>query len=104
MCWSIRMSSFSYCHSVPTPSVDSAILSGEPADFLARLTLWTGKTSSINWNLCWRATKHGWAASIFHGNCDHKKLTVTIIKVGNFIFGGYATEPWDGEIYNSFSY
>jgi hypothetical protein len=27
---------------------------------------------------------------------------VTIIKVGNFIFGGYATESWEGETYNSF--
>jgi hypothetical protein len=29
---------------------------------------------------------------------------VTIIKVGKYIFGGYATESWDGEVYNSFSY
>jgi hypothetical protein len=92
----------SYSHLVATLS-DSAILSGEPADFLSRLTSWTGNPST-NWKLCWRATKHGWASSTFHGNCDYKKPTVTIIKVGNFIFGGYATESWDGETYNSFSY
>jgi hypothetical protein len=57
------------------------------------LTSWARKTSSTNW----RATKHGWAAKTFHGNCDYKKPTVTIIKVGNFIFGGYATESWKGE-------
>ncbi|CAB4020380.1 Hypothetical predicted protein, partial [Paramuricea clavata] len=79
---------------VPTLS-DSVILSGEPADFLTRLTSWTGK-SSTNWKLCWRATLHGWAASTFHLKCDNKKPTVTIIKVGNFIFGGYATESWEG--------
>jgi hypothetical protein len=77
-------------------------LSGEPADFQARLTSWTGTTSSTNWKLCWRATIHGWVASAFHGNCDYKKPTVTIIKVGKFIFGGYATESWEGETYNSF--
>ena len=104
MCWSIRISSCSYSHLVLTPSVDSVILSGEPADFLKNLTLWT-ENRSTNWKLCWRATKHGWATSTFHGNCDNKKPTVTIIKVGKFIFGGYTTESWDGEIfYNSFSY
>ncbi|CAB3997432.1 fibropellin-1-like isoform X1, partial [Paramuricea clavata] len=81
------------CQIVPTLS-DSVILSGEPADFLTRLTSWTGKPSS-NWTLCWRATLHGWAASTFHLKCDNKKPTVTIIKVGNFIFGGYATESWN---------
>jgi hypothetical protein len=100
----IPISHVSYSHLVLTPSVDSVILSGEPADFLTRLTSWSENTPSTNWTLCWRATKHGWAASTFHRNCDYKKPTVTIIKVGNFIFGGYATEPWDGEIYNSFSY
>jgi hypothetical protein len=93
----IIISQVSYSHLVLTPSVDSAILSGEPADFLTRLTSWTGNTSSTNWTLCWRATIHGWAGSTFHGNCDYKKPTVTIIKVGNFIFGGYATESWEGE-------
>jgi hypothetical protein len=92
-----------FCYLDPTPSVDSAILSGEPADFLTRLTSWAGNTNTI-WNLCWRATKHGWALSTFHSKCDYKKPTVTIIKVGNFIFGGYATESWEGEIYNSFSH
>ncbi|CAB4041684.1 Hypothetical predicted protein, partial [Paramuricea clavata] len=82
------------CKIVPLPSVDSAILSGEPADFLTRLISWTGITSSTIWNLCWRATKHGWTVSTFHENCDFKKPTVNIIKVGNFIFGGYATESW----------
>ena len=93
----IPISHVSYSHLVLTPSVDSVILSGEPADFLTRLTSWTGNTSSTNWTLCWRATIHGWAGSTFHGNCDYKKPTVTIIKVGNFIFGGYATESWEGE-------
>jgi hypothetical protein len=92
----ILISHVSYSHLALTPSVDSAILSGEPADFLTRLTSWIENTST-NWTLCWRATIHGWAASTFHGNCDYKKPTVTIIKVGNFIFGGYATVSWERE-------
>jgi hypothetical protein len=80
------------------PSFNSAILSGEPADFMTRLTSWAGNASNI-WSLCWRATKHGWAGSIFHSKCDYKKPTVTIIKVCNFIFGGYANASWEGKTY-----
>jgi hypothetical protein len=47
--------------------------------------------------LCWRATRDGWSASTFHSNCNYKKPTVTLVKVGSYIFGGYATESWEGE-------
>ncbi|XP_068672579.1 uncharacterized protein [Montipora foliosa] len=43
---------------------------------------------------CWRAKTDGWAASTFHSNCDGKGPTVTIIKVGSFIFGGYTDQSW----------
>ena len=43
---------------------------------------------------CWRAKTDGWAASTFHSNCDGKGPTVTIIKVGSFIFGGYTDVSW----------
>ena len=43
---------------------------------------------------CWRAKTDGWAASTFHRNCDGKGPTVTIIKVGSYIFGGYTDLSW----------
>ncbi|XP_068706641.1 uncharacterized protein [Montipora foliosa] len=43
---------------------------------------------------CWRAKTDGWAASTFHSNCDGKGPTVTIIKVGSYIFGGYTDLSW----------
>ena len=43
---------------------------------------------------CWHAKEDGWAASTFHGNCDDKGPTVTIIQVGSFIFGGYSDVTW----------
>ncbi|XP_068711921.1 uncharacterized protein [Montipora foliosa] len=43
---------------------------------------------------CWRAKTDGWAASTFHSNCDGKGPTVTIIKVGSYIFGGYSDVSW----------
>ncbi|XP_068673408.1 hemicentin-2-like isoform X2 [Montipora foliosa] len=43
---------------------------------------------------CWHAKTDGWAASTFHSNCDGKGPTVTIIKVGSYIFGGYTDISW----------
>ena len=43
---------------------------------------------------CWHAKEDGWAVSTFHGNCDDKGPTVTIIQVGSFIFGGYSDVTW----------
>ena len=47
-----------------------------------------------HWLLCWRATLHGWDVSQFHSRCDGKYHTVTIIRKGKFIFGGYTDIPW----------
>ncbi|KAL9961743.1 hypothetical protein ACROYT_G030749 [Oculina patagonica] len=51
--------------------------------------------SHPQWLLCYRASTHGWAASTFHGRCDGKRDTVTIIKKGQYVFGGYTDIPWD---------
>ena len=63
-------------------------------------TSWIGR--SFTAKLCWRATRDGWSASTFHSNCDYKKPTVTIVKVGQNLFGGYATASWDSKINQSF--
>ncbi|CAB4041190.1 Hypothetical predicted protein, partial [Paramuricea clavata] len=69
----------------------SNILFGEH-DYGTLIKSWIGRTTTAK--LCWRATRDGWASSTFHSNCDNKKPTVTLIKVGSYIFGGYATESW----------
>ena len=78
----------------------SEILKNEPTEFDIKLGEWlpTGNGEG-NWNICWRATGDGWAASKFHSKCDGKKPTLTIVQVVNnnktYVFGGYATEVWD---------
>ena len=47
-----------------------------------------------HWLWCWRATLHGWNVGQFHSRCDGKNDTVTIIRKGKFIFGGYTDIPW----------
>ena len=46
------------------------------------------------WVLCYRASTHGWAGSTFHSRCDGKRDTFTIIKNGEYVFGGYTDIPW----------
>ena len=46
---------------------------------------------------CWHVKTDGWTASTFHSNCDGKGPTVTIIKVGQYIFGGYTDISWQSK-------
>ena len=50
--------------------------------------------SEQDWKLCWRASQDGWAADTFHSLCDEKGPTITIVKVGRYIFGGYTSVSW----------
>ncbi|CAH3179895.1 unnamed protein product [Porites evermanni] len=53
------------------------------------------RSANSAWKLCWRASVDGWAARTFHSRCDGKGPTVTIIRVGRYIFGGYTSVSWD---------
>ena len=45
--------------------------------------------------LLYRASRDGWVASKFHSICDHRGPTVTVVRSGDYIFGGYTEESWD---------
>ena len=38
--------------------------------------------------------RDGWVASTFDSKCDNRGPTVIIIKVNNYIFGGYTDVSW----------
>ncbi len=46
------------------------------------------------WRLLFRASRDGFAAATFHSKCDNKGPTVTIVKSGNNIFGGFTDVSW----------
>lgn len=46
------------------------------------------------WRLLFRASRDGFAAESFHSRCDKKGPTVTIVKSGSFIFGGFTEAQW----------
>lgn len=45
------------------------------------------------WVPCFRASIDGWNASIFQSQCATEEATVTIIRKGNCLFGGFADKP-----------
>ena len=46
------------------------------------------------WRLLYRASRDGFAAAAFHSKCDNKGPTVTVVKSGNNIFGGFTEVSW----------
>ena len=69
---------------------------GNSQNYLTWLDKWLKPVTrqSSYWNRCYRATVNGWSSSTFHSNCDGKGPTVTIIRVGKYIFGGYTSVSW----------
>ena len=81
---------------------DSSILSSDQCQTLMN---WLRDTQALTksknlFPLClYRATRDGWDASDFHSCCDNKGPTVTVVKRGNHLFGGYAGQSWEGRSY-----
>ena len=49
------------------------------------------------WQLCFRASDNAYSARAFHFACDNKGPTVTLVRVGDNVFGGYTDKSWDGD-------
>ena len=73
---------------------------GNNLTFLAWLGKWLKPVTnqSSYWNHCYQTTVNGWSSNTFHLNCDAKGPSVTIIRVGKYIFGGYTSVPWSSKL------
>ena len=69
-------------------------------EYVKQVVGWLG--GQFQWQLCYRASVHGWRAKNFHTMCDNKGPTVTIVKVGECIFGGYTDKNWKGNYKHTF--
>ena len=74
-------------------SLDPNKYLGKLISFLEPVLPGTSRTDFVR---CWHAKTDGWAASTFHSNCDGRGPTVTIVKVNEYIFGGYTDVSWRG--------
>ena len=74
---------------------DSVILALEQRQTLVNWLKETGPISIPSEKLLYCASRDGWDVTTFHRCCDHKGPTVTVIKSGSHIFGGYTEKNWD---------
>ena len=79
-----------------TVGLKNSHIFGTNTEYLANLTnlLKPVVQSEQDWKLCWRASRDGWNSIQFHSLCDGKGPTITIIKVGKYIFGGFTSVSW----------
>ena len=77
------------------PFNDSIILSSDQRQTLIDWLKETLTSANHDYVLLYRASRNGWAAANFHSCCDNKGPTVTVVKSGNYIFGGYTEEQWE---------
>ena len=73
------------------PFEDSEILTN---DEHRRILIGWLSAHSGEWRLLYRASRDGFRAATFHARCDDKGPTVTIVKSGNNIFGGFTELSW----------
>ena len=80
-------------HPPKQPFEDSMILTTWQKEIL--VNNWLKEKLHCNFLLIYRASRDGWNSSNFHTLCDNKGPTVTVVKSGNYIFGGYTEQSWD---------
>ena len=55
--------------------------------------------ANAHWFNRYRASDHGFGAQTFHQKCDANGgigPSVTLVKVGRFVFGGFSDKRWGG--------
>lgn len=76
---------------------DNKLIADVPAvlgDYLGIINTWLG--GSKKFNLIYKGSKDGFAASNFHTKCDNKGPTVVIVTcTQDNVFGGYSAMSWD---------
>ena len=74
---------------------DTVILKNEGKLITHLISFLNNRKTSLK--LCYRASVHGWSTQHFHQHCDYKAGTLVLVKVGNYIFGGYTDQTWQGK-------
>ena len=72
------------------PFAESEILTQEHAKTLLGMVPY----KMGRWRLLFRASRDGFAAESFHSKCDRKGPTLTVVRSGSFIFGGFTEAAW----------
>ncbi|PFX18451.1 Fibroleukin, partial [Stylophora pistillata] len=49
------------------------------------------------WKRCYFADQSSWSTAEFHTKCDYKGPTLTIVRVREYVFGGFVENSWGGK-------
>ena len=79
----------------PKEFVDSLILTNEEHRVLKG---WLPMALVGKWRLLFRASRDGFVPSAFHSKCDNKGPTITVVKSGGNIFGGFTENAWTSKL------
>ena len=79
----------------PKEFVDSLILTNKEHRVLKG---WLPMALVGEWRLLFRASRDGFASSVFHSKCDNKGPTITVVKSGGNIFGGFTENSWTSKL------
>ena len=71
---------------------NSTILDGN-VEHAKQLVEWV-EEKHFGWHNCYRASENGWEGRDFHRKCDDIGATVTLVKCGTNVFGGYTDQSW----------
>ena len=71
----------------------SSILGGDN-DLAQQMVEWV-EDKKFRWQRCYQASRDGWYSECFHRTCDDVGPTVTLVKCGTNIFGGYTDQSWE---------
>ncbi|XP_048580774.1 uncharacterized protein LOC5507168 isoform X2 [Nematostella vectensis] len=77
--------------------LESSTSIGDKIEYLNDLYMFlqpVQQSSKSWWGSCYTASRDGWEAKTFHQKCDGKGPTVTIVRVGKNVFGGYSDNSW----------
>ena len=76
----------------PPQFVASEILTSE--EHQQSLKGWLPTDLEGEWRLLFRASRDGFGSQTFHSKCNNKGPTVTVVKSGVYIFGGFTENSW----------
>ena len=74
------------------PLKESEILTSE--EHQQSLKGWLPTDLEGEWRLLFRASRDGFETQTFHSKCDNKGPTITVVKSGRNIFGGFTENSW----------
>ena len=72
---------------------ESSTILDSNIEHVKQLVEWM-EDKTFRWKLCYRASVDGWKAEDFHKKCGDVGPTVTLVKCGTNVFGGYTDRGW----------